>query len=1049
MNQKQEILFNQLESIAQIGYWEVDLISNQLHWSDGVYRMLGYEPQSFAINFVKRSEVIHPDDRERATSHFNEVLEKRGKYAIQKRFISADGSIIHILSKAEFIFDDKNNPIKLLGVFQNITELVNANVKLLEETNLTQELIQNLPNVFFMFNDKGKFVIWNNRLLEVSEYTNEEVSEMSPLDFFDDESKKVISEHISKVISEGETNIEVNFISKSKISKPIHFVASKFRYKDEICIYGVGIDISERKKAEEQLFLSEKRFKSLVQNGADLIAILSLGGDFQYVSPNYRTILGYSEEELLGKNGFDYFHPDDVEVVKPQFSELEVKRRVTSNPYRFRRKDGTYCWMQSVGTNLFEDSSIQGIVVNSVDISDLVETQNALNHSNQRFSMIMRAGSESIWDYDLVNDELFLGVGFKKNFGIEPESLNSNNELFNSILHPLDKKMMLTSFKKALDDSSQMEWSKEYRIKKSNGDYAYVLDKAIILRSKKGDAYRVVGAIKDITNEYFYRELDQIEREILEISLSGKSSLVSLLNLYMVRLQNLFPDMKASILKVHNGKLMNFVSPSMPRPYLKAIDGLEIGDNVGSCGTAAYTKKEVIVEDVFNDKRWKGFTDFAKKYGFVACWSQPILNSNNDVIATFTNYYETKRTPNDRETHAFDRSQRFISLIFAQYSYIDNIQKSNERFERVTEATNDAIWDWNIVKKKMYWSNGFNTLFGYDVKKEVPSFESWISHVHKDDIDVILERLNEAILDVDRINWENEYRYLKADGTYAHVLDKGKIIRDEKGKAIRMVGAMSDMTQRKQNEESLKQLNDELEKNIKDLAASNKELEQFAYVASHDLQEPLRMVTGFLSQLEKKYSGQLDDKAKTYIHYAVDGASRMHTIILDLLEYSRAGQLVKHEFEPVDLDHIIEDVKILLKKSIEESGTELRVEKLPEIMAASPPMRQVFQNILGNAIKYRSKDKKPIIIVRAEKDKTYHQIIIEDNGIGISPEYHSKIFELFQRLHTREEYGGTGIGLAITKKIIESFGGHILVHSEKDLGSKFILRIPIIQPKNE
>ena len=190
---KQDILFKKVESIAQIGYWEVDLTTNKFFWSDGVFHMLGYESQSFDVNFERLNSIVHSDDRSRVESYFNKVVEQNEKYSIQKRLIKSDGEVIHVLSKAEFTFDEKKKPIKLTGVFQDITELVVMNAKYLEEKNLAQELIQNLPNVFFMFNDKGRFVMWNNRLLEVSEYTEEEVANMSPLNFFDEESKKLES----------------------------------------------------------------------------------------------------------------------------------------------------------------------------------------------------------------------------------------------------------------------------------------------------------------------------------------------------------------------------------------------------------------------------------------------------------------------------------------------------------------------------------------------------------------------------------------------------------------------------------------------------------------------------------------------------------------------------------------------------------------------------------------------------------------------------------------------------------------------------------------
>src|SRR5690606_22542933 len=172
------------------------------------------------------------------------------------------------------------------------------------------------------------------------------------------------------------------------------------------------------------------------------------------------------------------------------------------------------------------------------------------------------------------------------------------------------------------------------------------------------------------------------------------------------------------------------------------------------------------------------------------------------------------------------------------------------------------------------------------------------------------------------------------------------------------------------------------------LASTNNELEQFAFIASHDLQEPLRMVTGFLQQIEKKYNDLLDDKGKMYIQYAVDGAERMKTIILDLLEFSRAGRIKKEDYELIDLNAVIEDVKILLKSSIEENKVNLKVGELPSLMGTSSAYRQVFQNIISNSIKYRKKDESPIINIYAKEEEEGWVLYFEDNGIGINPKYH-------------------------------------------------------------
>lgn len=233
---------------------------------------------------------------------------------------------------------------------------------------------------------------------------------------------------------------------------------------------------------------------------------------------------------------------------------------------------------------------------------------------------------------------------------------------------------------------------------------------------------------------------------------------------------------------------------------------------------------------------------------------------------------------------------------------------------------------------------------------------------------------------------------------------------------------------------------DSLEHAVRMLEQKNTELEQFAYAASHDLQEPLRMVTGFLSQLEKKYGNSFDDKAKQYIHFAVDGAQRMRRLILDLLEFSRVGR-IQDEPEEVDMNHIINEILLLHQIEIKEKGAAIITEKLPVIYSHRSAVTQIFQNLIGNALKY-SKEALPVQIkISVQEQEKYWQFAVADNGIGIPQEYFEKIFVIFQRLHDREKYSGTGIGLAITKKIIDNMGGSIKVQSEEGSGSTFYFTI--------
>ena len=277
-------------------------------------------------------------------------------------------------------------------------------------------------------------------------------------------------------------------------------------------------------------------------------------------------------------------------------------------------------------------------------------------------------------------------------------------------------------------------------------------------------------------------------------------------------------------------------------------------------------------------------------------------------------------------------------------------------------------------------------------------------------------------------------------GDRAWLLVNAEPILTDSGEVSEIVCSFSDITQRKAVEDKLTSLYQSLESRAFDLACSNADLERFVYVATHDLQEPLRLITSFLQLLKKKYDSQLDEQASEYINYAVDGSRRIKKLILDLLEYSKFS-IDRDGFKVLDAGKVIEDVKDSLCSFLKQHNAIIDVKPLPVIYADPSLLHQLFKNLLTNSIKYRGESTPKISIDCIAQGDNY-LFSVSDNGIGIDPGYSEKIFNLFQRLHKNEAFEGTGVGLAICEKIIRLHRGSIWVESMPGKGSTFYFTIP-------
>jgi PAS domain S-box-containing protein len=365
------------------------------------------------------------------------------------------------------------------------------------------------------------------------------------------------------------------------------------------------------------------------------------------------------------------------------------------------------------------------------------------------------------------------------------------------------------------------------------------------------------------------------------------------------------------------------------------------------------------------------------------------------------------------------------------------------------EFLNQGSWETNLQTGTTTWSKGMYRLFGYDPEKDFDSVEitneTHFRHLSDDEAKRSKSDWEKILKEKD--NYSREAPIITKNGESRQVESYGKVIRDKNGSVEKVIGTTRDVTRVREYERSL-------EEKIKELNRSNTELEDFAYVASHDLQEPLRKLTTFSERLQTKFRDLLGKEGTLYLERIAAATENMRILIDNLLEFSRTARSSRH-FTKADLSRLLDEVKTDLELKIEESEAEIHADNLPQIEVIPTQIKQLFDNLLNNSIKFKKKDKRCVIHITCEKvtnlekdlhllknTKNYIKIIFRDNGIGFEKEYTEKIFQIFQRLHGKSEYPGSGIGLAICKKIVENHDGVIFAQAAPLKGATFTVILP-------
>ena len=770
----------------------------------------------------------------------------------------------------------------------------------------------------------------------------------------------------------------------------------------------VGLDVTDRKRSEAALARSEAEYRAIVEHAPTGIYEIDYSGPrFRRVNDAMCEILGYPREELLAMDPGALLDDESRERLRERFRRIQAGEPVDESvAFRLFARDGREIRAALNVRPLFADGKPDGALVVAHDITARVKTEEARARLADQRQLALDAAGMGWWYYDPVARTASFDDRYREIFEVTGAS-RPNDEIL-ARLHPDDLPGVRARMEAALDPADPRPYAAEYRVLMPGGTVKWVEARGLATFESQGAdraATCLVGTVRDITDrkraeetlrEYAARleASEALARQRLrELEAVYDSAPVGLCvldrDLRFVRLNRRFAEINGVPVEAHLGRTPFEIVPDLGdqaeaalRRVLETGETVELevkGETPADPGVARYW-----------DERWLPVRDEA---GAIA-----------GVSISAVEVTERKRAEAALQESAATYRDLFMNDITGDF----------------VAGADGRILDCNPA---------FARLFGFASVEEALASSIVGTYASPADRDTLLERIRKE----GRIVNDERFRR-RLDGTPVHVVENILGIFDQDGTLVRTQGYIIDDTQRHRAEAALREY-------AEDLRRSNEDLERFAYVSSHDLQEPLRSIVSFSQLLEKRYRGQLGQDADEYIDFIVEGGTRMQTLIQDLLAYSRVNT-ARQEPRPTDAEAVMAGVERALDGQLGEAGATLTHDPLPRVLADPLQLEQVFANLVSNAVKFRKPDEPLRIHISARRLDGVWEFSVRDNGIGIEAEYFEKIFVIFQRLHTREAYPGTGIGLAIVKRIIDRHGGAVRVESTPGEGSTFLFTLP-------
>ena len=643
----------------------------------------------------------------------------------------------------------------------------------------------------------------------------------------------------------------------------------------------------------------------------------------------------------------------------------------------------------------------------------------ALRASEERMRLAATSGNLGMWEWDIPGGSVVCSDQLKAIFdwqGAEEISI----EKFWEAVHADDLEDIKARVQRSIIEESQ--YDTEYRILRRDGSLRWIAARGRCQYDPSGTPVRMLGVALDITErKRAEEEINRRESQLAEAQ-------------HIAQLGSYEWDVRSNT--VYRSKELCSIFGIAASEFEPTFEGYLKRVHPDDRGA---TQK--IIEQAFAERKPFSFEERIIRADGAVRW----LHSQGKWIVD----------PAGNPLKLVGICQDITERTLAE----DLLRRSEERFQIVARATNDAIWDWDLTTGQVWWNQGIGALFHY-LPKEIGTDNEWRQQrIHPADLERVASGIR-AVMESGAQFWSGEYRFRRANGSYADILDRGFVVYDSARVPVRMIGAMTDITERKRAVEILEQRvntrtgelqakNTELENEIGQrkhaealLRAKNEELKSFAYTVSHDLKAPLRGIAGYAQELDRRHREGLSDRASFCITQILTATRNLDRLIEDLLYYSRLDSETPTHID-IDLtrvvDAILRDRKPVI---VEQNATVLLHLSSVRICTWERGLLQALTNLIDNALKYSRNAQPPRIRITSEELPDVWRIMVSDNGIGFDMKYHDRIFGLFNRLVRQDEFEGTGAGLAIAKKVVEKLGGRIWAESAPQSGAKFYVELP-------